>query len=60
MMHFSNLCTTLSSLRSASLIDLDNLIKSINDALLKDDSVVHRFEASKWWGDEGKIIIQNF
>ncbi len=40
--------------------DLDNLIKSINDALLKDDSVVYRFEASKWWGDEGKIIIQNF
>lgn len=40
--------------------DLDNLIKAVNDALLKQDSIVYRFEAAKWWGKENKIIIQNF
>ena len=40
--------------------DLDNLLKSINDALLAEDSVVYRIEASKWWGSKNKIVIQNF
>lgn len=40
--------------------DLDNLIKAVNDALLEEDSIVYRFEASKWWGKEGYIAIQNF
>ncbi len=39
--------------------DLDNLVKSINDALLEEDGIVYRLDASKWWGYEGKIIIQN-
>lgn len=39
--------------------DLDNLLKSINDALLEEDSIVYRDDASKWWGHEGKIIIKN-
>jgi len=39
--------------------DLDNLIKSVNDALLKEDSVVYHFEACKYWALEDKIIIEN-
>lgn len=39
--------------------DLDNLVKAVNDALLAQDNIVFCFEASKWWADEGKIIIQN-
>ena len=40
--------------------DLDNLIKGINDTLLKEDKIVYQFLAGKWWGEDGKIIIQNF
>ncbi len=40
--------------------DLDNLLKSINDALLVDDKTVYRVEAAKWWGLENKIVIRNF
>ncbi len=39
--------------------DLDNLLKAVNDALLEQDKIIFQIEASKWWGDEGKIIIQN-
>ena len=39
--------------------DLDNLLKAVNDALLEQDKIIYNIEASKWWGDEGKIIIQN-
>lgn len=39
--------------------DLDNLIKAINDALLEQDKIVYHFEASKWWGEKNKIVIQN-
>ena len=37
--------------------DLDNMIKSLNDCLLKEDSTVWSVTASKIWWDEGKIII---
>ena len=37
--------------------DLDNLIKSVNDCLLKEDSTVWYVEAMKCWWEEGKIII---
>lgn len=37
--------------------DLDNLLKSINDCLLKEDSCIWSIEASKIWWDEGKIIF---
>lgn len=40
--------------------DLDNLLKAVNDALLEQDKIIYRIEASKWWGDSGKIIIQNY
>jgi Holliday junction resolvase RusA-like endonuclease len=39
--------------------DLDNLLKAVNDALLEQDKVIFQIDASKWWADEGKIIIQN-
>lgn len=39
--------------------DLDNLLKAVNDALLEQDKIIYLIEASKWWADEGKIIIQN-
>ena len=39
--------------------DLDNLLKAVNDALLEQDKIIYQIEASKWWADEGKIIIQN-
>lgn len=39
--------------------DLDNLLKAVNDVLLKQDKVIFQIDASKWWADKGKIIIQN-
>jgi Holliday junction resolvase RusA-like endonuclease len=39
--------------------DLDNLLKAVNDALLEQDKIIFQIEASKWWADEGEIIIQN-
>jgi Holliday junction resolvase RusA-like endonuclease len=39
--------------------DLDNLLKAVNDCLLKEDSTVWFVEASKIWWDEGKIIFYN-
>lgn len=39
--------------------DLDNLIKGVKDAVLKEDSHVWKYiEPTKRWGYEGKIIIQ--
>lgn len=37
--------------------DLDNMVKSCGDALLKEDSHIWKFEASKYWGYEGSIEI---
>jgi Holliday junction resolvase RusA-like endonuclease len=37
--------------------DLDNLVKSIQDCLLSEDSKVWYTEASKIWWEEGRIII---
>ncbi len=37
--------------------DVDNLLKSIMDAVYDDDSVVYDIRVSKYWGHKGKIII---
>lgn len=38
--------------------DIDNLIKSVLDALCEDDSYIHQIEASKQWGEIGAIEIE--
>ena len=38
--------------------DIDNLTKSLLDALFDDDSHIWDIRASKVWGEEGKIIIE--
>ncbi len=38
--------------------DCDNLIKAVQDCLLKDDSGIFRVSAEKYWGTEGKIIFK--
>ncbi len=38
--------------------DIDNLVKAVLDALCEDDSYIHHIEASKNWGEEGGIIIE--
>jgi len=40
--------------------DLDNMIKSLNDCLMKEDSSVHYLVARKIWGIGGKIIVENY
>ncbi len=40
--------------------DIDNLCKSILDALYKDDSHVWMFGAAKIWGEEDEIIVWDF
>jgi Holliday junction resolvase RusA-like endonuclease len=40
--------------------DLDNMLKSLNDCLMDEDSFVHYVTAIKKWGYEGKIIVENF
>ena len=37
--------------------DTDNLVKSVKDSLLKDDSVVWWEKAEKRWAYKGSIII---
>lgn len=37
--------------------DVDNLVKSVLDALLADDSSIHTVHATKTWGEEGSITI---
>jgi Holliday junction resolvase RusA-like endonuclease len=37
--------------------DLDNLLKGLMDAVLKEDSGVHDVQANKVWGKEGRIEI---
>lgn len=37
--------------------DLDNLIKSVCDALREDDSTIWDVSARKLWAKEGKIVI---
>ncbi len=38
--------------------DVDNLLKAVLDAMYKDDACVWDIRVSKFWGYEGKIIIQ--
>ena len=45
--------------RHQEVPDLDNLIKAVNDALLEQDKITFQIQASKWWADEGQIVIQN-
>jgi len=39
--------------------DLDNMLKSLNDTLMDEDSSVHYVVCSKKWAYEGKIIVEN-
>lgn len=39
--------------------DLDNLLKSLNDCLMDEDSSVHYIVAQKKWAIGGKIIVEN-
>lgn len=38
--------------------DIDNLTKSLMDAIYDDDAHIWDVRASKIWGDEGAIVIQ--
>ena len=38
--------------------DLDNLLKSLGDALYRNDSYIWDVRITKRWGKEGKIIIE--
>ena len=38
--------------------DLDNLIKSVLDALLANDSTIHEIKARKFWAKEPKVVIR--
>lgn len=37
--------------------DLDNLVKALNDAFLKEDKTIHHIDAEKYWGFFPCIII---
>lgn len=39
--------------------DLDNLLKSLNDTLMEEDSGVYYITAQKKWAIGGKIIVEN-
>ena len=39
--------------------DLDNLIKALGDAVYDNDSGIYDLWATKLWGEEGKIIIED-
>lgn len=39
--------------------DLDNLVKGVWDGLAKEDGYIHYLECSKFWAEEGKIVIEN-
>lgn len=39
--------------------DLDNMLKSLNDCLMDEDSSVHYVVCSKKWAIGGKIIVEN-
>ncbi len=38
--------------------DLSNLLKALEDAIYKEDSVIYDVHIKKVWGFEGKIIIE--
>lgn len=37
--------------------DCDNLVKAVQDSLLKEDSNIYRISAGKYWGYSGMIIF---
>lgn len=39
--------------------DLDNLLKGLGDAIFNDDSVIWDIHATKRWGIDGKIVIED-
>jgi len=39
--------------------DLDNMLKSLNDTLMSEDSGVFYVTCQKKWAEEGKIIVEN-
>jgi Holliday junction resolvase RusA-like endonuclease len=38
--------------------DIDNLAKAFMDCLCKEDSHIYRLQVSKFWAEQGKIIIR--
>ena len=40
--------------------DIDNLIKSVLDALAKDDSFIYSINAAKFWDYDGFVEVYNF
>lgn len=38
---------------------ITKLVDGIRQALLEDHEDIHRIEASKYWGEKGKILIRN-
>ncbi len=40
--------------------DLSNLVKAIEDAVMKDDSAVHTMAARKVWGERGSIEVREW
>ena len=40
-------------------LDIDNLVKAVMDALIKDDGCVHYLKAKKFWSEEGMIKLDN-
>jgi Holliday junction resolvase RusA-like endonuclease len=38
--------------------DLDNLAKSLFDALYANDSIIYSVSLAKYWEEEGSIIIE--
>lgn len=40
--------------------DLDNLLKAVMDAFMKQDATVHYVIAKKVWSDKSRIVILNF
>lgn len=40
--------------------DCDNMVKAVLDSLVKEDQVVYKIQAEKYWADEGAIIFNDF
>jgi Holliday junction resolvase RusA-like endonuclease len=40
--------------------DIDNLTKSFLDSLMKEDKTIYRVDASKEWGESGRVIVENY
>ena len=45
--------------KSLNSKDIDNLIKSVLDALYESDGCVWSVSAKKYWSDKGKVMLKN-